>query len=129
MISDIQVSDIATSIFSSQSTITQGRQSYLRTLIEATQDELANKKGEPQPRQLAALKAVHNRFYGIILRAAQSFVPKTQRDRSVALHARANFARTALSRVRNHIKAGQDIVALSAAKATAASLSRPPDRV
>lgn len=128
MITDNRVSDIAQAIFTSQSSITTGKVSYLRTLIEATQDELHNKKGEPATLQLAALKTTHARFYDIILKTAQGYVPKTQKDRSIALHARANFARTALSRVRMHIKAGEDIVALSAAKATAAGLSKPEQK-
>jgi len=129
MITDTQVSEIAQSIFTSQKTLDAGRVSYLRTLIEATQDELKGKKGEPQATQLGALKVVHERFYEIILKAAQAFVPKTQKDRSIALHAKANFARTALSRVRGHIKAGEDIIALNAAKATANSLAKLPNKV
>lgn len=129
MITDTQVTDIAQSIFTAQSSVLDGRQSYLRTLIEATQDELQGKKTQPQATQLSALKAVHERFYELILKAAQSFVPKTQKDRSIALHAKANFARTALSRVRAHIKAGEDVVALNAAKATAVTLKRPAARI
>lgn len=129
MITEQQVAEIAQSIFSAQSSIDTGRVSYLRTLIAATQDELNNKRGEPQATQLKALSAVHERFYEIILKAAQSFVPKTQKDRAIALHARANFARTALSAVRAHIRAGEDIATLNAAKATKATLSRPPERI
>jgi hypothetical protein len=103
-----------------------GRITYLRTLIEATQDELQGKKGESKPVQLAALSVVHERFYAIILAAAQAFVPKTQKDRAVALHKRANFARTALGAVRGHIKAGEDIVLLNASKATKRALKSPP---
>lgn len=129
MITEKQVSDIAESIFSAQAGIETGRVSYLRTLIAATQDELNHKKAEPPALQFKALQTVHARFYDIILKAAQAFVPKTQKDRSTALHARANFARTALGAVRNHIRAGQDVVALNTSKVTKASLAKPAARV
>lgn len=129
MITETQVTEIAQSIFNAQSGVEAGRQSYLRTLIAATQDELNNKRGEPPAAQLKALQAVHERFYALILSAAQAFVPRTQKDRAIALHAKANFARTALSAVRNHIRAGEDVALLKADKATKATLSRPAQRV
>lgn len=122
-ITDKEVKDLATSMFSSQSSIETGRVSYLRQLIAATQGEL-KKRGEPAPAQLAALSLVHERFYALILEAAQPFVPRTQKNRAVLLHKRANFARTALSALRSHVRAGGDIGALSPAKATKATLSR-----
>lgn len=129
MITDKQVTMIAESIFNAQSADSTGRATYLRTLIDATKEELSGKKGEPANTQLAALQRVHERFYELILKAASPFVPKTQKDRSITLHARANFARTALSSVRNHIRAGYDIAALNSAKATKATLARPKQNV
>jgi hypothetical protein len=125
MITEQQVSEIATSIFNNIAGAEASRASYLRTLISATQEELGQKRGEPVPTQLRMLQAVHERFYEIILKAAQPFVPKTQKDRSTLLHARANFARTALSSVKAHIRAGEDVVSLNAARTTKAMLSKP----
>jgi hypothetical protein len=129
MITDKEVNTIAHSIFSAQSSMEQGRVTYLRTLVEATKDELENKKGQEMQAQLAALQRVHERFYEIILAAAQPFVPKTQKDRAIELHRRANFARTALSAVRGHIKADEDIVALNTAKLTKKQLAKAPTPV
>lgn len=128
MTTDKQVTTIAESIFSGQAAIETGRTTYLRTLIEATKDELNNRKGEPLKTQLTALQRVHERFYALILSAAQPFVPKTQKDRSIALHARANFARTALGAVRGHINAGEDVVAVNINKITKAGLAKPARR-
>jgi hypothetical protein len=124
MITDKDVNDILQSIFSSQDTAGAGRTNYLRTLIVATQEELGHKKGEPVTTQLGAVKRVHERFYDLVLKAAAPFVPKGTKDRAVELHRRANFARTSLSAVRGHIRAGEDIVTLSAAKATKGALAR-----
>ena len=129
MITDKDVTIIATSIFNANATAETGKVSYLRALIDATKDELQNKKGEPANNQLAALQRVHERFYALILEAAQPFVPRTQKDRSVTLHARANFARTALSALRNHVRAGEDIVALNSTRATKATLAKPKPKV
>lgn len=123
-VQDKEISAVATSIFNSIKSIDVGRVSYLRMLIDATQDVIG-KKAEPAATQLAALQSVHERFYEIILTAAQPFVPRTQKDRAVELHRRANFARTALSAVRGHIRAGEDIYQVNAQKVTKAALAKP----
>lgn len=124
MTTDNEITSIAHSIFESNNKAEAGRTTYLRTLIDATKEELG-KRGEPPKTQLAALQRVHERFYLLILKAAGEFVPKTQKDRSIELHRRANFARTALGAVRGHIKAGEDIAALNTAKLTKRQLAKP----
>lgn len=120
-VNDQDVTAIAQAIFRAADDATLGRTTYLRTLLSATQAELG-KRGQEQPVQLAALKTVHERFYVLVMDAAEPFVPKGTKDRAVALHARANFARTSLSALRGHVRAGGDLATLSAAKVTKASL-------
>lgn len=121
IINDSDVTIIAQNIFRATDDATLGRTTYLRTLLTATQGELG-KKGQEAPVQLAALKTVHERFYALVLDAAEPFVPKGTKDRPVALHNRANFARTSLSALRGHVRAGGDLATLSPAKVTKASL-------
>lgn len=120
-VNDQDVTSIAQAIFRATDDATAGRTTYLRTLLAATQAELG-KKGQEPPVQLAALKTVHERFYALVLDAAEPFVPKGTKDRAVALHARANFARTSLSALRGHVRAGGDLATLTPAKVTKASL-------
>lgn len=121
-VTDKTITEIAESILIAQRDGDAGRVTYLRAVIQATQEELGGKKGQDAKIQLVALAAVHERFYEIVLEAAQPFVPKTQKDRPVELHRRVNFARTAVSALRGHVRAGGDLVALSPAKATKRSL-------
>src|SRR5882724_560220 len=116
------VTSIAQAIFKALDDAQGGRTTYLRTLLLGTQDELGGKKGQETNIQLAALKLVHEKFYELVLKAAEPFVPKGTKDRAIELHARANFARTALSALRGHCRAGGDLAALSAAKTTKAML-------
>lgn len=117
-VTDKDIAEITTAILTAAKDGETGRVTYLRTVIAATQEELGGKKGQEPKLQLAALSAVHERFYAVALEAAQPFVPKTQKDRGEALHGRLNFARTAVSALRGHVRAGGDLVTLSAAKAT-----------
>lgn len=120
-VNDQDVTAIAQAIFRAADDATLGRTTYLRTLLSATQAELGKRGQEPSV-QLAALKTTHERFYALVLDAAEPFVPKGTKDRAVALHARANFARTSLSALRGHVRAGGDLATLSAAKVTKAAL-------
>lgn len=120
--SNDQVMGIAQAIFKATGEVQEGRQTYLRTLLAETQDSLGNKRNQEASVQLSALKAVHERFYEIVLGAAEEFVPKGTRDRGTVLHNKANFARTALSALRGHVRAGGDLVYLSPEKVTKGSL-------
>lgn len=120
-VNDQDVTATAQSIFRAADDGVLGRLTYLRLLLGATQTELG-KRGQEPPVQLAALNTTHERFYAIVLNAAEPFVPKGTKDRAVALHARANFARTSKSSLLGHVRAGGDLATLSAAKVTKAAL-------
>jgi len=120
MITEKQIVELTTSILGAQDQITGGRTTYLRTLVTAIQENL--KKGQDQRTQLEALIQQHDRFYAIVLKAAEPFVPKGTKDRAIELHRRVNFARTAASAIRVHVRAGGDIATLQAAKVTKAIL-------
>ena len=122
-VSDKQIATLANDILNSTNSLDSGRTSYLRLMVAATHAELAHKRGTETVVQLAALRAVHVRFYEIVLREAEAHVPQGTRGRSVLLHKRANFARTTLSALRNHVRAGADICALKAEKVTKGALS------
>lgn len=121
-ISNQEISNLTSSILKADTKISNGRVTYLRALIEATQEALGGQRNADTQIQLAALREVHERFYAVVLRVAGEFVPKGTRDRPIELHRRANFARTALSSVRRYARAGKDIGAIAAAKASKASL-------
>ena len=121
-VSDKEIANIAALILGAQKDGDAGRVTYLRILIQAAQATLEGRKGLDEKVQLSALAAVHERFYAIVLDAAQPFVPKTQKDRAVELHRRVNFARTAVSALRGHVRAGGDLVALNPAKTTKRNL-------
>lgn len=122
------ISNVAVQIFGGVETMEAGRVSYLRLLITATQLALGGKSGQPEADQLKALRVQHDRFYEVVLGEAEQFVPRGTRDRAVLLHKRANFARTTLSALRNHVRAGEDIAKLNAAKTTKGSLAVPKER-
>lgn len=121
------------------------RTTYLRTLVDASIRELgieprANsvRKGaksinqEEQARQLAAVAAVHARFYLIVnevVDASLADVPSA--EHTLERNRRTNFARTALYAVRLFIRAGKDLTAVAPKRVTKSALaveSRPPVR-
>lgn len=101
---------------------------YLRALVATTQAELGSKprlrtSGEESPSldaeavktQLAALEAVHSRFYEIVLDNIDGNADERNR--------RSGFARSAMSTVRGYIRAGFDITLVAAARITKAALA------
>lgn len=123
MITDKQIASTAEAILASLDKASSGRTDYLRMLTVAVQDALGKKKGQEAAVQLATLRAEHDRFYAVVITSAEAFVPKGTKDRSIELHRRANFARTAASALRGHVRAGGDIAALSPAKVTKGALA------
>lgn len=106
----------------------QNRANYLRALVGTTQSELGAKprlraSSEAEPTldkeavrvQMAALDAVHERFYEIVLHAVSGNAEERNR--------RSNFARSAVSTCRAYVRAGFDITALAAARITKAALA------
>lgn len=128
MATNEQVTLITQTILSGLDAASNGRVTYLRALIDTTQEELGNKKGQEPGTQLLALEAVHKRFYEVVLAAADPFVPKGTKNRAVELHNKVNFARTAVSALRSHIKAGGDVAVLkgTTTKATLRTREGPP---
>jgi hypothetical protein len=111
------------------------RQTYLRVLVGTTIKELGGaKKARPMPQdrqteQLAAVAAVHERFYAIVLEEVdKSLGGVPAKDRPLEKNRRSNFARTALSITRRYIKAGKDLLAVTPAKASkrVMEVSLPP---
>lgn len=93
-------------------TIATTRGVYLRALVFTARSELKN--GEAVPAQLAALRAVHSRFYPAVLEAVTtSDIARAPRASSEERHRRAlernrrsNFARSSYSTIRTWLKAG-----------------------
>lgn len=124
MITDNEVKSIAEKILSAQAGIDAGRVTYLRILVTAAQEDLP--KGSDARVQVARVGTVHDRFYALVMAAAEAHVPKGTKGRAVELHRRVNFARTAASALRNHARAGGDIATLKADSVTKNSLKRRP---
>src|SRR5882672_381428 len=97
MITEKQIAEIANTVLNGEEQITNGRTTYLRSLVTAVQETLGKAKGQSTIAQLTALRAEHDRFYAVVLKAAEPFVPKGTKDRPIELHRRINFARTAAS--------------------------------
>lgn len=104
------------------------RATYLRALIGTVQAELKAEKGIEA---LAALSAVHKRFYeavlGIVVTAdiqdTGRLKPEEKKRRALERNRRSNFARSAYSTLKAWLKVeGHDIADLIAAKATKGQL-------
>lgn len=131
-VTDKEIDRIAQSVMSATRDVDTSRETYLRTLLTATQEDLGHKRGLDAPLQLAALKRMHERFYAIVLSAAGRVVARNHPQRAHEMQRLANFARTALSALRKHVRADGDLCALVPAKVTKGALlaregpSRPP---
>ena len=112
-ITDTKIEKLARSVMDSMSDVRAGRATYLAALCQAVQEELGERgKDKDIALQLSAIRTVHQRFYAIVLEAAEEFVPKGTKNRSVELHRRCTFARTSVSALRMHVKAGGDVMTL-----------------
>lgn len=129
---DNEVVAIVEAVFKASDALGTSRTTYLRAVVKGAQEELGTKRGQEAAVQLTALRTVHDRYYELVLRIAEEYVPKGTKGRSVELHRRANFARTAVSALRTHVRAGGDLVSLSVDKVTKGMLKsragpvRPP---
>jgi len=120
--------------------IATSRGEYFRALIETTQADLKN--GGPDQTaavQLAALKAVHRRFYPVVQEAtttkdiehAERLSKAESRRRSLERNRRTNFARSAYGTIRRWLRApGHDLLKLNAQGVTKSQLltEAPPTR-
>lgn len=132
---DTVVRNLTTAYIQALQTGAETRATYLRTLVEESQRELGlepranNRKAkhigaEEQARQLAAVAAVHGRFYAIINEVVDaSLTDVPSKDHTLERNRRTNFARTALYAVRLYIRAGKDLTAVAPARVTKSTLA------
>jgi hypothetical protein len=117
--------------------ISTARGAYFRALIETSQAELGGKAD--QAAQLAAVKAVHRRFYPVVQEATttpdividKKATPAERKRRALERNRRTNFARSAYGTIRRWLRApDHDIMKLDASKATKSQLleDAPPTR-
>lgn len=117
--------------------VSTARGAYFRALIETAQFELGGKTD--QAGQLAALKAVHRRFYPVVLDAVTTAdiahvdkAPKAERRRrALERNRRSNFARSAYGTIKRWLRApGNDLMKLDSQKVTKSQLveESPPTR-
>lgn len=131
-VTDKEIDQLAQSIMGATKNAEGGRTTYLQTLVEAVQEDLAHRRGLEPAAQLAALKRQHERFYAIVLAAAGRVVPRNHPKRGEETQRLSNFARTATSALRGHVRAGGDLSTLQPARVTKAALrvregpARPP---
>lgn len=122
------VAAIARDVLTAQKQGSDGRATYMRALIATTQAELGlnprlrsgeigKVKDEERDEQLAALEAVNERFYAIVVKIAKDKIEGPDRG-GRELNRRTTFARTSLSAVRRWVRAGNDITSLVAARVT-----------
>lgn len=117
--------------------INTARGEYLRAIIETAQSELGGKAD--QAAQLAAVKAVHKRFYPVVCEATTTpdiVADKRQtleerKRRALERNRRSNFARSAYGTIRRWLRApSHDLMRLDAKKVTKSQLlaEAPPTR-
>lgn len=124
---------LAGEIIDSTQSALLGRGRYLKALIATTQAELG---ASPRQRNvkaarltaaevaehLTAFQRVYERFHEVVVRVAAATVPAPDAE---MICQRTGFSRSAGSTVRGYIRAGNDIRALAAHKATKAALATP----
>lgn len=119
-----EISKLASAIFASDQTSSTGRVTYLKALVATTQEALPKGKAE-RAVALAALEEVNERFYELVLKAAQATLPPRVADRALLLNQRTNFARSSVTTVRAYIRAGNDLARLNPRFVTKRSLAVP----
>lgn len=78
---------------------------------------------EEQEKQLAALIAVHERFYAIVNEVADRSLSDTPaKERASEKNRRTNFARTAVYTLRRYIRAGKDLTLVAPARISKSAL-------
>lgn len=122
------VYSLTKTILTADAGASSGRETYLQSLILATQKALGAAPRERSGRgakldaegikaQLDALTTAHEVFYPAVLKACSENLPGTV-AKGKELNRRSNFARTALYSVRTWIRSGKDVTALAATKVT-----------
>lgn len=149
VLSVAQVAELAKALVSAQQTISGVNTSYLRVVLAGTVQELGSTPRlraaraalgkideETKTRQMAALEAVHSKYYAAILEAVVSEDikdhPRLNKDerarRALERNRRTNFARSAKSTLASYIKAGFDINGLVVTSVTKRSIYEAVER-
>lgn len=125
------IRDLASGFLAALSSANGSKLHYLRALIGTTVHELGAPsrqraiKGskitddEVKASHLATLEAVHKRFHAVVhaeTKAQLAHLPSTGGKRGDEVAKRCNYARTAMSRIRGWVRAGNDITTLVPAK-------------
>lgn len=129
-----EIRAIARQTVDGRKAISTARGAYFRALVETAQAELGGKAD--QSAQLAAVKAVHRRFYPVVQEsiATDELIAKDGFPRKkIALerNRRMNFARSAYGTIRAWLRAeGHDLMKLDSQKVTKSQLlsESPPSR-
>lgn len=127
------VAEITRTVFAAQSQNSEGRATFLRSIVATTQAELnatPRKRAPASPvklsaeetaEQLAALESVGARFLKIVTKTARELITGADPG-GLILNKRTNFARSSLSVIRKWVRAGHDITSLVASRVTKAAL-------
>lgn len=116
--------------------VLEARGEYLRALVGSAQLELAK---TPDLNHMAAVKAVHRKFYPVVQEATatpdikldKKQAPAERKRRALERNRRTNFARSAYGTIRRWLRApGHDLTKLDAMKVTKSQLlnEAPPTR-
>ena len=130
------ITALTKAILAGQSAVASGNGTYLKSLHATTVAELGESpaahaktrprlKAEGVAKQLAALEAVHGRFFEAVVTGASDHLPPGKKERMAELNRRTTFARTSASTLRSYIRAGNDITGLVSARIVKAALAVP----
>jgi hypothetical protein len=135
--SPTDIENLTRSVLEASITSTEGRSTYLATLIATTQARLA---GAPRKRlssptklspterdkQLEVLDEVAGLFYDHVKKAARETLKAHNRYSAIEENKRTNFARSSLSILRKWVKVGNDITSLVAGRTSKSMLTVEP---
>lgn len=125
------IGDLTDEILTADGAITESKNWYLRAVTAtAVKDMGATPRVRASGRQhkltdderkaqMAAVTAVHERFYAVVVERARKRLGKVP---AKVLNAKTNFARTAVLSVRNWVRAGHDLTLVGVATLTKAAL-------
>lgn len=129
------ITALTRAILAGRAATESGYGTYLKSLHATTVAELGEPaaahakkrprlKAEAIAKHLAALEAVHGRFYEAVVAGASDNLPPGK-DKALELNRRTNFARSSMSTIRGYIRAGNDITGLVSARIVKAALAVP----
>lgn len=122
--SEADIAKLTRMLSTSSTTLSFGRNCYLKALVATTQHMLSNGKAvrvsahgtklkdDEIKAQLAVLMATHDRFYAVVTETAAEAIGANVPDRGIEINRQTNFARTALSTARRYVKTGNSLLGL-----------------